>query len=191
MAQKYCTQCGEILEPGSKFCTGCGRMVEQQTQSDPAAYQQTGNWNGTPTANEPYGMNSYGYPPVTNRPPVTGSVTKREYRKLCTNGQYLKELKSSAIALYVLIGLNTVLALLTEPLGLIDVVIYLALTLGMHMGKSKGCAIAVLCYSVFNIVLTLIVSAKITGWLWIIAAIGAIRAFCVADREYESVYGIQ
>lgn len=179
MPQKYCAQCGETLTPDSKFCTGCGTMVEQQTVN-----QQPGNWDGVPAANNPYGAYSYGCPPAEY-------VSKGQYRRICTNAEYLKNLKTCAIVLYVLTGLNAVIQLLTAPTGLVVVALDLALVLGIHLGKSKGCAIALLCISIVSVILALIYAGRPGGWMWIIASIAAIRAFSAADREYESIYGIR
>ena len=190
MSQKYCTQCGSVLEPGSRFCTGCGTMVEQQPVSQAPVYQQAGSWNGVPASNNPYGANPYGYTPAANRAPAE-YVSKGQYRRICTNAEYLKSLKTCAIWLYILCGLNAAIQLLTDPVGLVVVVIDLALVLGLHLGKSKGCAIALLCFSIICVVMMLINTGRPGGWWWIIASVGAIRTFAIADREYESVYGIQ
>lgn len=188
MSQKYCTACGGVLEPGSKFCTNCGTMVEQQPVNQAPVYQQAGNWNGVPAANNLYGANPYGYAPAANRTSAE-YVSKREYRRICTNAEYLKSLKTCAIWLYVVIGLNVIIDLIMQPIELVVVAVDLALVLGIHLGKSKGCAIALLCVSIVCVLLTLINTGRPGGWWWIIASIGAIRAFSIADREYESIYG--
>jgi len=175
--EKYCAHCGESLVPGSKFCSGCGRPVGQNTASN----RNTDSWN-----------NSY-QPPVEIQPPyqelVAQSMTKKEFRKSCTNEKYRKELKSSAIAMYILTAINVLVAIGTNPAALIDAAIYLALALGMHLGKSKACAVGVLIYAIFCIVVTLATTGNFGGWLWILAAISGIKAFGAADKEYDMVYG--
>ncbi len=121
----------------------------------------------------------------------TGSVaprasSKKEYRKVCTNPKYLKDLKTAAIICYVLIGIEVALALFMNIWALVDALILLGLTLGMHLGKKKGCAIAILAYSIINVVYFLLTAGQLSGWLWIIAGIGAMKAFSIADKEYDA-----
>ena len=198
MSQKYCTQCGSVLEPGSRFCTGCGTMVEQQPVNQAPvyqqlanrapAYQQTGNWNGTSAVNNSYGAYPYGYAPAANRAPAE-YVSKREYRRNCTDERYRKNLRNCAIWMYILCGVNAVIHLLVSPADIVIDAVNLALILGIHLGKSKGCAIALLCVSIVCVILTLINTGKFGGWWWIIASIGAISTFSGVDKEYEAIYG--
>ena len=178
MTEKYCAHCGEILVPGSKFCSGCGRPVGQ---------------HAAPSQNTNSRSNVY-QPPVEIQPPyqppvVRSSMTKKEFRKTCTNETYRKELKSSAITMYVLTVINALVAIGTNPVALVDAAIFLVLALGMHLGKSKFCAVGVLLYGIFCIAVTLATTGNIGGWLWIIAAISGIKAFGTADKEYEMIYG--
>ena len=67
--------------------------------------------------------------------------------------------------------------------------IAVVLALGMHLGKSKACAVGVLLYGIFCIAVTLATTGNVGGWLWIIAAISGIKAFSAADKEYDMIYG--
>lgn len=184
--EKYCSYCGAILTPGAKFCSGCGRSLNQQAAPRNQVPQNAGGYQS-------YGANQGGYTPAANQnyyqPPMMQKPTKKEYRKICTNEKYRKDLKSSAIALYVLTVLNALIAIAANPGALLDTAIFLALTLGMHLGKSKGCAIGLLCFAIFSVVIMLISTGSLGGWLWVIAAIGGLRAFSAADKEYEAAYG--
>ena len=132
------------------------------------------------TPYDPYGTNTVS----------TVSMTKKEYRKACTNPKYLKELKSAAIVGYILVGVEVVVALLANIWALADAVILLGLVLGMHLGKRKGCAIAILCYSIFNVVYFLLTTGQLSGWLWVIMGIYAMKAFSIADKEYAAGGGM-
>ena len=218
MNEKFCSQCGESLTSGSKFCPRCGRAVGQQSVNRPANNPQAswqnvnrpvnnprGNWQNAASGNnpqavwQPVNQNPYNNPPQPqrpaqphipqNQPPVMQRVTKAQYRKMCTNEKYLKDLKNSAILLYVLGGLAVLLALAGNTLGLLDAAIYVGLTLGMHLGKNKGCAIGILCYAIFSMVVMLALNGTAGGWLWLVGSIGAVKAFSVADKEYEERYG--
>lgn len=201
---RYCPQCGEVLVPGAKFCPGCGKNIPQQSSQQNQASYNAGGYNNYAPNNSYASNNSYGsnnghpvnngaYNSVPNqnyyRTPAVNKPTKKEYRKICTNEKYRKELKTSAIILYVLIVLNALLSIAANPVGLLDVGIYLVLTLCMHLNKSKGCAIGVLCYAIFCVVVTMISTGNFAGWLWLIAAMGGIKAFSIADKEYEATYG--
>ena len=118
------------------------------------------------------------------------NISKKQYRKICTDEKYLKGLKSNAIALYLLTALNVVIAIASNPWGLIDAGIYLVLTLGMHLGKSKACAIGVLLYAIFCVCVTMANTGNFGGWLWLVVAISAIRNFSIADKEYKQIYGV-
>lgn len=192
--RKFCNNCGAPLQPGVKFCTYCGTPVPQQAapvrntppqQSAPNPY----NYGTQPAANQG-NQNSYSYA-AQNAAPVHAAepMTKAQYRKVCTEPKYRKSLKTNAIVMYVLAGLNLLLSIATNPFGLLEVAITLGLTLGMHLGKSKGCAIGLLVYGIVNIVILLVLNGSISGWLWLVLAISSLRAFSIADKEYESIYG--
>jgi len=183
MTEKFCSQCGERLVPGANFCSGCGRSIGRNTTTVPAGSQHTNTWNENPVTQNRPPLNSDSGQPVIRQP------SKKEFRKICNNEKFRKDLKTNAIILYVLVGINTLVSVGTNPAGLIDAVIYLGLTLGMHLGKSKGCAVGVLCYAIVSTVIGLISTGNLVGWLWIIAAYGGIKAFSVADQEYDSIYG--
>ena len=225
MNEKFCSQCGESLTPGTKFCPRCGKPIGQQNVNRPVNNPQP-NWQNVnrpvnnnqavwqnvdrPVNNhqavwQPVNQNSYNNPsqpqrPVQNpiqqppvytpvQPNVSQHVTKAQYRKMCTNEKYLKDLKTSAIILYVLTGFSALVAVAGNTAGLLDAAIYLGLTLGMHLGKNKGCAIGILCYAIFSMVVLLAVNGTAGGWLWLIGSIGAVKCFSIADKEYEARYG--
>ena len=199
--RKFCTNCGAPLQPGMKFCNYCGTAVPQQAapvrntpqQSAPNnySYGSQGGYNyGTQPAYGQGAQGGYNYG-AQNAAPVRAAepMTKRQYRKVCTEPKYRKSLKTNAIVMYVLAGLNLLLSIAANPMGLLDVAITLGLALGMHIGKSKGCAIGILVYGIVNIAILLITNGTFSGWLWLILAISSLRAFSVADKEYESIYG--
>lgn len=187
MTAKYCANCGESLVPGAKFCPSCGKPVVEE--STPA--QNTNTWNGIPVTYDQSGQNDFFNAPVAQQPPFQAApqpMSKKEYRKVCQNEKYRKDLKSSAVAMYVLSVINALVAIAANPVALVDTGIYLVLILGMHLGKRKGCAVGVLLYAIFHTVVTMATTGQFGGWLWLIAAIGGIKAFGVADKEYDMIY---
>ncbi len=142
-----------------KFCTNCGAQLP-----DDAAF-----------------CTSCG---ATLAAPVNRDISREEYIKTYADPKLAKELKTCAIICYVLLAINLIVAILVNFFGLIDVVIYGGLTLGMHLKKSKGCAIALLVVSIASTIINLVLTGGFTGYLWIIVSICAIVAFKKIDKAY-------
>lgn len=132
-----------------------------------------------PVAEEnPYGQDFANY--------QTEYVSKEEFMK---NHETLKKnVKVIAIISYVLIGLNALMILL-NPFVIIDLVILLICTLGVHLKKKKGFAIALLAYGIFSVIVGLLSSAGPTGWMWIVFGIMYMTQINKAEKEYNATYG--
>lgn len=117
---------------------------------------------------------------------IPAGCTLKDYRKNYASEPLKKSIKTWSIVAYILVGVNVLLALLVNPLALIDSALLLGLTLGIHLGKSKGCAIALLVYAIYNTVITLISSGSIGGWWWIVAAVSFLSTFKKIDEEYKA-----
>ena len=76
-------------------------------------------------------------------------------------------------------------ALLASPAALVDVAILLGLGLGMHLGKSKGCAICMLIYSIYSVVVNLITTGTFSGWLLLVLGIMAVQVFDKAEKRFK------
>lgn len=200
--RKFCTNCGAPLAEGMKFCNHCGTPVPQQAAPAPQQNYSYGSANTNAQSGYSYGSANaqggynYGYAAQNGNAArnAYASATplpesKKEYRKTCTNEKYRKTLKTNAIIMYVLVGLNLVLSIAANISGLLDVAITLALTLGMHIAKSKGCAVGILIYSIVNMVILLILNGSVGGWLWLVMGISCLKAFSIADKEYEELTG--
>ena len=144
-----------------KFCTSCGAQLD-----DNAAF-----CTGCGT---------------TQAAPINRNITFKEYMETHADPAHLKSIKTSAIICYVCLGISAVIAILFNLLGLIDVVVLGALTFGMHLGKSKGCAIALLVCSILSTVIALVSTGQISGWLWIIASVTAVSAYSKMSKAYEA-----
>lgn len=161
VAPAVCTQCGTELKEGIKFCTSCGAPVRE--------------------ALDPVTLSA-----VNDGFPVGTQVSKKEYYKKYAGESFYRNLKITAICGYVLSGLAMISAL-TMPLLLLDLAIYLGLTLGMHLGKSKGCAIGITAYSAFSVVYALILTGQLAGWGWLAVGIWGIVIFSNADKRYKKL----
>lgn len=178
----HCTQCGTAIPAGSVYCPNCGHAA------NPAPTYQNTYANAAPTY--PNAAPTYGgYNPnpgyQQNVPPMGEYVSKSEYMKKYLSEPLKKNIKTVAIICYVLSGIVGVTVFL-NPLALIDLAICLGLTLGMHLGKNKGCAIGILVYGIVACLLNLILSGSFGGWGWIAAGAYAISVFKKADQEYAA-----
>ncbi len=138
----------------------------------------------------------YGYVPAENtgafpvfaeeKQVLPAGITKREFIKHHAGESFQRNLRNTAIVGYIVAGLNLLIALTLNFFAMIDVAIILGLTLGMHLGKSKGCAIALLVCSILSTVIALVSTGQISGWLWIIASVTAVSAYSKMSKAYEA-----
>lgn len=137
----------------------------------------------TPVAEEnPYGQDFAGY--------QTPYMSKKEYLQSHAPESFYKTIKTCAIISYVMVGIN-VLGLLVNPFAILDIAIMLGLTLGVHLKKIKGCAIALLVYGIFSFFVGIISMGIPAGTLWIVIPIIYIVQFNKAEKEYTAIYGTQ
>lgn len=114
-------------------------------------------------------------------------TTKKEYFKKHAGESFQKNVKTAAIIGYVCAGINAVISVLLMPLGLIDSLLFLGLALGMHLGKSKGCAIGMLIYSIFTVMVGLVMNGTFGGWLWVVAGVTAVIVFNNEEKRYKEL----
>ncbi len=117
---------------------------------------------------------------------IPAGCTLKEYRKNYASAPLKKSIKTWSIVAYVLVGLNAVIAIFANPWMLLDTALLLGLTLGVHLNKSKGCAIALLVYTLINAVIGLIGSGSVSGWWWIVLAVSYISTIKKIDEEYKA-----
>lgn len=117
---------------------------------------------------------------------IPPNCTLQEYRKNYASEPLRKSINGWCIMGYVLCGINLLLALFVNIFALVDAAVLLGLTLGIHLGKSKACAIGILAYAIIGAVLSLIGGGGVTGWLWIAMGISCLSTFKKMDAEYKS-----
>ncbi len=113
-------------------------------------------------------------------------ITKKIYFKKYASDMFYKNLKINAVIGYILCGIIG-LTCLANPWNAIDLCIYLGLVLGMHLGKSKGCAIVLTIYAAFSAILILIMNGTIAGWAWLIVSIYSWILFRNEEKRYRSL----
>ena len=120
---------------------------------------------------------------------VPAGITKKEYFEKYAGESFYRDLKISAITAYVCAGLNAIISILLWPIGLLDSVVVFVLALCMHMLKSKGCAIAILAYGAFAMLLGLVLTGSFGGWLCLAAGVTAVITFVNAEKRYKKLTG--
>jgi len=155
----YCAKCATPIAPNGRFCPKCAHPV------------------GAPIL----------HGGLENTIPAGEQVTKQEFYKKYAGEKFNRELRITAIIAYVLVGINTLVAILANPFGLIDSAILLGLTLGMQLGRSKGCAIAILAYSIFSSIIGVVSSGMLVGWGWLAVGVASVILFSNTDKRYQEL----
>lgn len=112
--------------------------------------------------------------------------SKKEYLRHHAPESFYTNIRINSIIAYILCGISGLTAL-ANPFALVDVAIYLGLTLGMHLRKSKGCAIGILVYAIFGTVVNLIVNHMLVGWAWLVIGIYSLIVFNNAEKRYKEL----
>lgn len=122
----------------------------------------------------------------------TGSaqyMSKKEYLKHHAPESFYKSIRTDSITAYCVLGVSTVLMLFGFGGGFSDKIIILALILGVHLKKSKGCAIALIIYGALNFIVATMDMGRPAGWLWLALGIIYMKNFSDAEKEYKKIYG--
>lgn len=164
----FCPKCGKELENGAAFCGYCGASLKAEPQYG-SYYQQP-----APEAAAAVEIDRQ-------------KVSKKEFIENYASQPLRKSINSISVVCYALAAISAVtgVTMTHNFYALIDAAILLALTLGMHLGKSKICAILLLIVSIIECVLTTIMLGTISGWWWIVAGISAVSSFVKLDKEYN------
>ena len=117
--------------------------------------------------------------------PVQKADSLSDYIENYAEEKTRKDIKSVAILCYVCGGITAVSAIAFNPIALIDAALIIGLALGMHKKKSKGCAIAILVLAIYEVVIALIVTGQLAGWVWVVAGIWAVITFNHAEKAYK------
>lgn len=158
-----CPICGTEVQPGEKCCPSCG------------AQQMTDQAWGNPSA-----------------PSVTvgdREITKSEFCKTYALDATRKNIRASAILCYISAVVTGVLAILVNPLSLIDAAVLLVMGLVIQLKQSRVCAVILLAYSIFSCVITLVETGRFTGWLIILAGVFAVIYTFRLEKEYQAFRG--
>lgn len=107
----------------------------------------------------------------------TRPLSKKEFLHHPNMNKCRKNIKESAIALYVCSAITVILGFILGNYGvLIDVIIMLSLALGIHLAQSRVCAICILIYGIFNMIITAMENGRLGGYWILLAAIYSTKA---------------
>lgn len=179
-----CQSCGRANELGAKFCKSCGaplesnETVQQNNAYQPNAPYQPNNGyqsnNGYPSNNGYQQGNQYGMPESMYS--GTTRMTKKEFDE-CANIKILtKNITAAAVIAYVIGAITFIVNVIMAGniAGILDVLIVVGLGLGIHLAKSRVCAVIITAYSIFNLIYMLLLTGAPGGWLIIVCGVYSI-----------------
>lgn len=156
----YCKNCGAQLDKNAFFCISCGTATANSQNIDPTADQ-------------------------TVQEDIDPNISKKDYINKYAPASIKKAIRNSAIWCYICGGITVVSALLINPFAILDGLAFIGLGLGVHLGKSKACAIIALVLSILEVVIALLATGMLSGWLWIIAGVSCVVSTNKADKCYK------
>ena len=102
-----------------------------------------------------------------------GSLTKKDFLKLPAMKSCKSNINICGILLYILGAINIALAIFMGTLPL-DGIILILLGLGVHLGKSRVCALLCAAYSIFNVIYMVVSTGNVAGWWIVVIGIDAV-----------------
>lgn len=128
-------------------------------------------------------QNSFGQPLI----PVQPNLTKKEFINLPNLAAVKKDIKGVAIFGYICVAATIIFNLAMSNMGgLLDAAVLLALSLGIHLKYSRGCAIALTVYSIINMIVCIVVLGSPNGWLILAVGLGAMKATSYFNKYWQS-----
>lgn len=122
---------------------------------------------------------------------MTNDITFKEFYKKYCSDKTKKNINAAAIALYFCAAVTFIVSFMAlafaadTPAAMLDAFIILGLSLGIHIGKSRVCAIIVLIYSIINCIYASVLTGRPGGYLILIAGIYATIYTFKARKEYK------
>lgn len=149
-----CKSCGRANELGARFCKSCGAPLE----SDESMQQNNTNQSeNVCQQNNQYVMPESMYSGTTR-------MTKKEFNECANIKSITKNITAAAIIAYV-IGAITFI---------VNVMIVVGLGLGIHLAKSRACAVIITAYSIINFIYVILLAGMPGGWLIIVCGVYSI-----------------
>lgn len=114
-------------------------------------------------------------------------LTKKEFMNQPEMKRVKGNITASAGFLYMcsVISFLLVVVLQHNLFAIVDVALVLGLALGIHLAYSRVCAIAVMVYAVFNLIVSIATTGRANGYLIVLAAVYAIMATYQFKKNYD------
>ncbi len=116
-------------------------------------------------------------------PPPGYPVSRKEFIENYAQPSVKKDIKTIAVICYVCAGITFAFSCIINPAGIIDALALAGLALGMHLGKSKVCAVLIFILSIIECIVGIMVGS-VPFW-WLIAGIYAVVTFNKVDKQYK------
>ena len=187
----FCNGCGHQLPEGASFCPVCGQRRAQVAPSA-AAQADRANLDSTLRPNtfdlspeNPFPSSGYSVVRDHQLPRGVEECSRKDFIEKYADPSLKKNIASIAILCYVCAGATFVASCLANPWGIIDALVLAAFALGMHLAKSKACAISILILSIVEVVLSLAAAGSFPLW-WLVAGISAVVIFAKIEKQYKA-----
>lgn len=113
-------------------------------------------------------------------------LSKREFYKKYATKKDKSNIKSAAIFAYICAGVSLGLGLLQQNYSvIIDVALIAGLGLGVHLLRSRVCAILLLLYGFANSIFGLVTTGRLQGWWLILAGFMAVQSTFHFHKAYR------
>lgn len=196
-----CLSCGAENTENMKFCTNCGAPLNPAGAAQSGQPNPQNQFNGQPNPQnqfngqpnpqnqfngqpypqnqfngQPYPQNQFNgqpYPQNQFNGQPGGRITEEQFYALPTMEKCRKSIVACAILLYCSAAITFIVNVVLPGYfwGIIDVMLLLGLGLGIHLGKSRVCAVVACVYSCLNLIYMIIANGTTGGTLIVIASI--------------------
>ena len=158
-----CKSCGRANELGARFCKSCGAPLESNESMQQNNTNQSEN---VCQQNNQYVMPESMYSGTTR-------MTKKEFNECANIKSITKNITAAAIIAYVIGAITFIVNVVMAGniAGLVDVMIVVGLGLGIHLAKSRACAVIITAYSIFNFIYMILLAGMPGGWLIIVCGV--------------------
>jgi tetrahydromethanopterin S-methyltransferase subunit E len=145
---------------------------------------------GQNTAQGFYGQQPYGYGAQSNPYAQQPAMTRGEFYKNYAAKAIKGNITAAGVLSYITAAITLILSLavMNDPFLLIDCLLVLGLGLGVHLGRSRVCAVLLMAYAAYNTIFFLITSGMVSGWLIIIAGICALAGTFTFEKAWKQFW---
>lgn len=113
-------------------------------------------------------------------------ISFRKFVNEIADPKIKKEINVAGVLGYILAAINLVVAILVNPIGIIDVCLITGFTLGIHIGKSRVCAVLFLIYGGINFIMLTVQYGKPAGYWGFAIGICAVIELFKAHKQYKA-----